>query len=45
MILTGTGDAAHLAENVAAIEAGPLPAEAQARLAAMFGAVDSVSGN
>lgn len=43
--LTGTGDADHLAANIAAIQAGPLPETAAARLKAMFGAVDSVSGN
>jgi aryl-alcohol dehydrogenase-like predicted oxidoreductase len=45
VILTGTGDVAHLQANLAAIQAPPLPADAQARLADMFGRVDSVSGN
>jgi aryl-alcohol dehydrogenase-like predicted oxidoreductase len=45
VILTGTGDPAHLEANVEAILAPPLPAEILARLEAIFGRVDSVSGN
>jgi aryl-alcohol dehydrogenase-like predicted oxidoreductase len=45
VILTGTGDVAHLEANLAAIQAPPLPADVRARLAALFGRVDSVSGN
>ena len=45
VILTGTGSAAHLEENVRSILAPPLPAEAQAKLKAIFGSVSSVSGN
>jgi aryl-alcohol dehydrogenase-like predicted oxidoreductase len=45
VVLTGTGDAAHLKANIAAIEAGPLAADIQDRLARLFGGVDSVSGN
>ncbi len=45
VILTGTGDIGHLEQNIAAILAPPLPAEVLERLTAMFGAVDSVSGN
>jgi aryl-alcohol dehydrogenase-like predicted oxidoreductase len=45
IVLTGTGNADHLRENVAAILAPPLPAEVAERLAAIFGRVDSVSGN
>lgn len=45
VVLTGTGDAAHLQQNVQSILAGPLPAAVSRRLEAMFGAVDSVSGN
>jgi aryl-alcohol dehydrogenase-like predicted oxidoreductase len=45
VILTGTGDVAHLEANLAAIQAPPLPADVAARLAAIFGRVDSVSGN
>jgi L-galactose dehydrogenase len=45
VVLTGTGDAAHLEENLASIQGAPLPAPLQARLAEIFGAVDSVSGN
>lgn len=45
VILTGTGSVDHLKENVAAILAPPLPAELSARLEALFGRVESVSGN
>ena len=45
VILTGTGDARHLEANIASIQAPPLPADVQDRLANLFGAVDSVSGN
>jgi aryl-alcohol dehydrogenase-like predicted oxidoreductase len=45
VILTGTGDVAHLEANVAAIQGPPLASEALARLKSLFGAVDSVSGN
>jgi aryl-alcohol dehydrogenase-like predicted oxidoreductase len=45
VILTGTGDAEHLKANIEAILAPALPPEVQNRLQAMFGKVDSVSGN
>lgn len=45
VVLTGTGSLAHLEENVAAINGPPLPKEALARLHALFGKVDCVSGN
>lgn len=45
VILTGTGSAEHLKANVAAILAPPLPVELGARLEALFGQVESVSGN
>ena len=45
VVLTGTGDPEHLKANVAAIQAPPLPPETLARLDAIFGRVDSVSGN
>lgn len=45
VILTGTGSVEHLKANIAAIQAPPLPAELQARLAGVFGAVHSASGN
>jgi aryl-alcohol dehydrogenase-like predicted oxidoreductase len=45
VVLTGTGNREHLAANIAAILAPPLPDETRARLAAIFGRVDSVSGN
>lgn len=44
VVLTGTGNPDHPKANVASILAPALPAEAQARLAAIFGAVDSASG-
>jgi len=45
VILTGTGDPAHLQANIEAILAPPLPADVLARLEDIFGRVDSVSGN
>ncbi|HEY7381406.1 MAG TPA: aldo/keto reductase [Gaiella sp.] len=45
VVLTGTGDPAHLEENVRSIQAPPLPPDVLARLEEMFGEVDSVSGN
>jgi aryl-alcohol dehydrogenase-like predicted oxidoreductase len=45
VILTGTGDPAHLKANVDAILAPPLSPEVLQRLDTIFGAVDSVSGN
>jgi len=45
VVLTGTGDVAHLEENLTSIQGPPLPAALQGRLAEVFGAVDSVSGN
>jgi aryl-alcohol dehydrogenase-like predicted oxidoreductase len=45
VILTGTGNAEHLKANIAAISGPPLPPDALARLGAIFGRVDSVSGN
>lgn len=43
--LTGTSSIDHLKENVDAILAPPLPPEILERLEAIFGKVDSVSGN
>jgi aryl-alcohol dehydrogenase-like predicted oxidoreductase len=45
VILTGTGDPEHLKANLAAIQQPPLPPEVLTRLDAIFGRVDSVSGN
>ena len=45
VILTGTGSPDHLTENVAAIQAPPLPEDVQTTLRQLFGGVDSVSGN
>ena len=45
VILTGTGNVAHLEENVAALSGPPLPDEVQAHLRDIFGAVDTVSAN
>ena len=45
VILTGTGNAAHLEANVAHIQAPKLPDEIADRLGTLFDGVDSVSGN
>jgi aryl-alcohol dehydrogenase-like predicted oxidoreductase len=44
VVLTGTSKVAHLKENLASINKGPLAPEALAKLKALFGAVDSISG-
>ena len=43
-VLSGTSNPAHLHENLESVAKGPLPAQTLARLEAVFGAVDSVSG-
>lgn len=45
VILTGTGSVDHLKANIAAINAPALPPEISTQLAAIFGAVECVSGN
>lgn len=45
VVLTGTGNLAHLDENIRSILAGPLPEPVLARLAAIFGGVHSVAPN
>lgn len=45
VVLTGTGDEEHLEANIAAALKPPLPSEALERLEALFGDVDSVTGN
>ena len=45
VVLTGTGDAEHLRDNVESILGPALPSDIRARLKDLFGAVDSVSGN
>ncbi len=45
VVLIGTGSVEHLRANIDAIQAGPLPDEILGRLEALFGQVDSVSGN
>ncbi len=45
VVLTGTGDEEHLVANIAAALRPPLPSEALKRLEALFGDVDSVTGN
>ncbi|GIV76809.1 aldo/keto reductase [Litorilinea aerophila] len=45
VVLSGTGNVAHLEENVRALLQPPLPPADVARLRALFGRVDSVSGN
>ena len=44
VVLSGTGNVAHLDENIAAILAPPLPTEVRQRLIDIFKHVDSVSG-
>lgn len=45
VVLTGTGDVAHLNENIASLQRPPLPDADVATLREMFARVDSVSGN
>jgi len=45
VVLSGTSNPDHLVHNLAAIAGGPLPEAHQARLAELFGDVDSVSAN
>jgi L-galactose dehydrogenase len=45
VVLTGTGSVEHLDQNVASIDGPPLPPDALARLDALFGHVDSVTGD
>jgi len=44
VVLTGTGSTAHLDENLAAIQAPPLPPEVQAMLERVFARAVSASG-
>ena len=44
VVLTGTGSAEHLEENVQSINRGPLPVDDIERLRRLFGRVDHVSG-
>ncbi len=45
VVLTGTGSAAHLRQNLASINAGPLAPACLTQLEKLFGAIDSVSCN
>lgn len=45
VILTGTGSAAHLEENIASILAPPLPEDTRAKLERIFGEASSASAN
>lgn len=45
VVLTGTGNPAHLKENVAAILKPPLPKAALDRLDRLFGGLDTLTGN
>jgi L-galactose dehydrogenase len=45
VILTSTGRLGHLRENIASINSGPLPAAVLDRLAAIFGRVESLTGD
>lgn len=44
VVLTGTGDVAHLEQNLASIQGPPLSAAALARLERCFGGVDAITG-
>jgi aryl-alcohol dehydrogenase-like predicted oxidoreductase len=44
VVLTGTGNAGHLKENLAVIQGPPLPPKTLEKLSSMFGHVDCVSG-
>ena len=44
-VLFGTGNPEHLRANIASLNKGPLSADKQERLRAIFGGVDSVSGH
>ncbi len=44
VILTGTGNAGHLEENVRSINLGPLPGEHVDRLKRIFAAIDTLTG-
>jgi L-galactose dehydrogenase len=45
VVLTGTGNIAHLEENVAALTRGPLPQSALDKLDQLFGQLDTLTGN
>jgi L-galactose dehydrogenase len=45
VVLTGTGNPAHLEANLNALSRPPLPQDLQDRLARLFGHIDSVTGN
>jgi L-galactose dehydrogenase len=45
VVLTGTGSAEHLRDNVGALTLPPLPEQMRQRLAQLFGNVDTVTGN
>jgi aryl-alcohol dehydrogenase-like predicted oxidoreductase len=45
VVLTGTGNAAHLKANVESILKPPLPENAHRRLDALFGNLDYLTGN
>jgi L-galactose dehydrogenase len=45
VVLTGTGSVEHLKENIASINAPPLPAAAYERVTQLFGHLSNISGN
>jgi aryl-alcohol dehydrogenase-like predicted oxidoreductase len=45
VVMTGTGNMAHLEQNLRAIQMPPLPAEHVARLRKIFGRVKTITGN
>ncbi|MGH7177762.1 MAG: aldo/keto reductase [Tepidisphaeraceae bacterium] len=44
VVLSGTGDVAHLEENIVSMNRPPLPPEMRRRLMEMFGGIDTLSG-
>jgi aryl-alcohol dehydrogenase-like predicted oxidoreductase len=44
VVLTGTGNAGHLKDNLASIQKGPLPKDVLEKLETLFGRVDCVNG-
>ena len=45
VVLSGTGNAEHLRQNARSLSGPPLPEDVQSRLKAIFGGIDSITGN
>jgi aryl-alcohol dehydrogenase-like predicted oxidoreductase len=45
LVLSGTGSVDHLRDNIRSVSAPPLPAADVARLEAIFGGIDDITGN